>query len=244
MKLTRIFASMLLLAVCATASFADGVVDVTWNSCTGVTNINTTGGSVLNAYVSVLGQSVTAQSYQVWAYGASAGAGVPDAWRFDAAGCEGPSFFTLNHLAPAAVVKTCPSFQGTQQSLQIKDYSFDPTTNKARIVLANAYPNGGAGNPSATNPAQRYLLANWAFDMTFGVVGPSDPTAGTCGGIEKPFCWALTTTSWLDTNGTEFPWTHGQDFVTVNDALNAQHCPGVVPAASRTWGSLKQQYHN
>jgi len=239
----RRWLTLLLLVVTAGAARADGIISMSWNACTGPINVNPTGGGVLDAYVSVLGQSQTAQSYQVWAYGRTPLATLPDAWRFDAGGCEGPGLFTLSHLAPAAVAKTCPSFQGTLPSLQIKDYAFDPATNRVRIVLANAYPNNGLGNPAATNPAQRYFLANDHFDLTFAVAGPSDPAAGTCGGLSAPMCLWMTTTSWLDTNGTKFPWTHGIDFLTVNDPGNGQACPfGFDPARPRTWGSIKGQY--
>jgi len=226
---------LFLLVLAAGAARADGVISVSWNGCTGPINLNTTGGTVLNAYVSVLGQSVASQSYQVWADGSQPSPGIRDAWRFDAAGCQGPSFFTLNHLAPPAVAKTCPSIQGALPSLQIKDYSYNTVTGKTRIVLANAYPNGGQGNTAATDPTQRYFLANWVFDMTYGVVGPSDPSAGTCGGIEAPMMWTLSTTSWLDQNGNEIPWVQGQNYITVNQ-------PVVTAAPAPTWGQIKSQY--
>jgi len=240
MKLNRIFASMLILAATATASFADGVVSLNWNSCVGPINVTPVAGGALDAYVSVLGQSQTAQSYQCVTWGNQVGGPMRDAWRFDPTGCDA-GFFTLNHLAPASVVKACPSFQGTNQSLQIKDYSFDATTGKVRIVLANAYPNGGAGNPSATNPVTHYFLADYHFDLSFAVAGPGDPP-NTCGGLEVPSCWALTSASWLDTASNEINWTHGQDYLTTNDPNHTSNCPGSVPAQTTTWGKVKGQY--
>src|SRR4249920_3617074 len=115
MKLTRIFASMLILAATATASFADGVVTLTWNGCTGPVNITPASGPN-NAFVSVLGQAQVAQSYQCIAIGGQPGGPMRDAWRFDPAGCDN-GFFTLNHTAPSSVSKTCPSFQGALASL-------------------------------------------------------------------------------------------------------------------------------
>jgi len=241
MKLNRIFASLVILAATASASFADGVVSISWNSCVGPNAASTPGGAPLNAFVSVLGQTQTAQSYQCVTVGQQPG-GVRDAWRFDPNGCEGSSFFTLNHLAPASVVKTCPSFQGTLASLQIKDYSYDAVSGKVKIVLANAYPNGGAGNPAATNASVRYFLANYVFDLTFATPGPSDANAGTCGGVEVPACFGLVSASWLDTAGNEISWTHGNDFLTVNDPNHVQSCPATVPAQSTTWGKVKGQY--
>lgn len=246
MKLNRIFASMLILAATASTSFAAGVASISWTSCVGPVNLNTTGGAPVNAYVSVLGQSQTAQAYQCTTIGGSPG-GIQDAWRFDAVGCEGASFFVLNHLATAAVVKSCPSFSGTAPGLQIKKYEYDATTGKVSILLASAYPNPDVnqvpqGNPGAVNPAVRYFLANYNFDLTFATVGPTDPGAGTCGGVGVPVCFALKQASWLTLDGLEIQWALGQDHITSNDPNNSTGCPGAVPAAARTWGSVKNQY--
>jgi hypothetical protein len=130
--------------------------------------------------------------------------------------------------------------------LQIKDYSFDVPSGRVRITLANAYPNNGLGNPGALNPAQRYFLANYLFDLSFAVVGAGASDGSTCGGVEVPTCWFLTSASWLDNNGVETPWAMAQDFLTTNDPNNASHCPGLGgdPATPRTWGSIKSQYRN
>jgi len=243
MKLNRIFLSALFLAATTSSAFAQGAVSMNWNSCTGPIDLAVPGGAPVNAYVSVLGQSQTAQAYQVVTAGGAISGPMRDAWCFDPAGCD-VGFFTLNHTAPSAVSKTCPSFQGTLQSLQIKDYSYDATTGKVKITLANAYPNGGAGNPSATNPAVRYFLANYNFDLTFAVAGPGAPDGSTCGGVEVPVCFALTQATWLDLTGAELPWNIAGGFITSNDPSNSSHCPGAVPAAPRTWGSVKSQYRD
>jgi hypothetical protein len=214
MKVTRFLAAILFLGATASVSFAQGAASLTWTGCVGPAHLAAPGGPIR------------------------------DAWRFDPTGCEGSSFFTLNHLAPASVSKTCPSFQGTIQSLQIKDYSFDGTTGKVRITLANAYPNNGLGNPSATNPGIRYFLANYHFDLSFATPGPTPPDNSTCGGVEVPTCWGLSSASWLDNNGVETQWAIAAGFITTNDPNNTQGCPGAVPAAPRTWGSVKSQYRN
>jgi len=243
MKLNRLFVSMLFLAATASSSFAQGAVSMDWNSCVGPVDLAVSGGAAVNAYVSVLGQTQTAQAYQVVTAGGAISGPMRDAWRFDPAGCD-VGFFTLNHTAPAAVSKVCPSFQGNLQSLQIKDYSFDGTTGKVKITLANAYPNGGAGNPGAVTATTRYFLANYNFDLTFAVVGPGAPDGSTCGGVEVPVCFALTSATWLDLTGAEIPFNIAGGYITTNDPNNASHCPGAVPTAPRTWGSVKSQYRN
>ena len=234
----------LALLLGAAPARAEGVITLTWNACTGPVNLDTAGGSTVTAFVSVLGQSQTAQSYQCVTVGHRFGPPMRDAWRFDPSGCES-GHFSLLHLAPASVARACPSFQGALPSLQIKDYAFDPVSGWVKITLANAYPNGGAGNAAATNPAQRYFLAGYQFDLTSAVVGAGDPSAGTCGGIESQVCWNVYGASWLDLSGNEINWTHGSDHLTVNDPNNAQGCPigpDLVPARARTWGAVKSQY--
>jgi len=241
--MSRIVASLLMLMATASTCLAAGAVSLNRNSCTGPINLDTTGGGPVNAYVSVLGQSQVAQAYQCITVGHATGAPMRDAWRFDPASCNS-GFFALNHTAPATVAKTCPSFQGNLQSLQIKDYAYDPLTGWVRITLANAYPNNGLGNPGAVNPAQRYFLANYVFDLTFSVPGAGSPGA-TCGGVEAPTCWFLNSTSWLDNNGIETPWALASEYLTTNDPNNSAFCPfGPDPAAPRTWGSIKSQYRN
>jgi len=136
----------------------------------------------------------------------------------------------------AAQAKTCPSFQGTLASIQIKDYSYDPATGRARAVLANPYP---AGNQTQINPAQRYFLAGFLFDHLFSVNGPTTPGAD-CGGLEVPVCAHLTRYSWLTLDGQEIPWVAGQEYVTSNDP-NTISCFG-TPAVRTTWGLIKHQY--
>jgi len=242
MKLNRIFVAVLFVAATASSAFAQGAASISWNGCTGPIDLAVPGGAAVNAYASVLGQSQTASAYQVIVIAGPSSGVTRDAWRFDPAGCD-VGFFTLNSSAPAAVSNVCPSFAGNVQSLQIKDYSYDATTGKVKITLANAYPNGGAGNPGAVNPSQRYFLANYNFDLSFAVAGPGDPP-NTCGGVEVPMCFALSSATWLDLNGAEIPWSIAQGYITSNDPNNTSHCPGAVPTAPRTWGSVKSQYRD
>jgi hypothetical protein len=246
MKVTRFLASLMFLGALSTSAFADGAVSLNWATCTGPINQSVLPGTLRSSNVvniSVLGQSIVHQAYQVQI---TVGGNGPlrDAWRFDPAGCQGTPYYTLDHLSLA---KACPSFQGTLQSVQVKDFSYDALTGKAKISLYNAYPNNdpssGAplGNPGATNPAVRYFLGSVSFDETYGVNGPTDP-GNTCGGLEVGTCFHLTSQTWLNLSGIEIPWAVASEFVTSNDAANASHCPGATPTQSTTWGSLKNQY--
>ena len=261
-KLVTLLLTISGLTVATLGYAANGVVEMTWGlTCTPiVTDITPTAGPT-SVIVSELGNDQTHNAYQVRFLIASADGQdqVPDAWRFDAAGCQGTSFITINHLPPATASKTCPAFQGATASIQIKDYSFlqnNPNypSTEVRGTLANTYPAG-----ATSLPGTRYFLAQFIFDHTFSVAGAGTP--GTdCGGFERPMCIALLTgpaadrpsgegtTSYLrladgvevpfDTPGGIPPWlsTHGAQ--TSCD----QH--GSVPAENATWGQIKSQYRN
>ena len=245
MKTTRLLLTALLLGAMATTASAQGAINLSWDSCTGPVHRMILPGTQASLYASVLGHNQPHQAYQVFVSLRSGTSGaVRDAWRFDAAGCQGSSFISIDHIVPSAISKVCPTFQGALASIQIKDYSFDPVTGLARAVLANTYP---AGNNTQINPAQRYFLARFGFDHTFSVTGPGDP-GNTCGDLEVGMCAHLTRASWLSPGGVETPWAFGQEYVSANDPSNLIACPCAVtpgcPTATAltTWGAIKAQY--
>jgi len=242
------------LSVATLGHAANGVVDMTWGlTCTPiVTDITPTAGPT-SMIVSALGNDQTHNAYQVRFLIASTTRTIPDAWRFDAAGCQGTSFITINHLPPATASKTCPAFQGANPSIQIKDYSFiqnspDYPSTEVRGVLANTYPAG-----ATSLPATRYFLAQFIFDHTFSVVGATTPGAD-CGGFETAMCLALLTgprvggegtTSYLRlADGVEVPFDPGQTWLSTHGATASCDQPGSVPAKDATWGQIKSQYRN
>ena len=237
MKVTRFLLSALFLGAIATTASAQGIADLTWDGCTGPVDKAIAPGTTASLYASVIGHSQVHNGYEVQIVLGSGNAGsLRDAWRFDADGCQGASFLTMDHLAPAAVVKVCPTFSGTQSVLQIKQYNYDAGTGKAHSTIANAYPQGGTGT---TNPAQRYFLARWLFDHTFSVLGPSTP-GQTCGGLEVPVCIHMRVAKYNDlATGAEVLWAIGREFATSNDPNNASGCPGATPTLNKTWGSVK-----
>ena len=244
MNMTRHLLTALTLCAMATTASAQGTASISWDSCnpTPLTpNKQVAPGAQVattSLYASVIGHSAPHNGYEVQVKFSSPGGSIRDAWRFDSDGCQGSAFITIDHIAPAAVVKTCPSFSGTASVLQIKGYSYDPETGRATGLVANAYP---AGNPSAVNPAQRYFLARFGFDHSFSVNGATTPGAD-CGGLEVPVCAFLSVAKYNALAGGEIDWAKGQDFVTANDPNNTSGCSGQVPAKNTTWGSVKAQY--
>jgi hypothetical protein len=237
MKVARIFASLLLLAATASISSAAGVVSINWNTCNGGPTDKTPMPALAaqKMVISVIGQDQPHKAYDVRILLGQPG-GLKDAWRFDAAGCEGPTLYAINVVDSKACAT---AFMQAATGLQIKKFDYDPIGLKAQGLLANAY-----SDINSVNPATRYLLASFQFDMSFAVAGAGDPP-NSCGGLDAPLCVALTNTSWLTLDGQEIQWDKsGTPYLTANDALNAQHCPAPVPAMPKTWGSLKSQYRN
>jgi hypothetical protein len=238
---TRFLLSALFLGAMATTASAQPSAGMNWDTCTGPISKSILPGTQARLVVSATGMSVQHNAYQTFVILGSGNAGdLRDAWRFDAAGCQGSSFITIEHLAPAALAKTCPSAQGNTASIQIKDYSYDALTGKARAVLANTYPAG-----MIPVPTTRYFLAGFLFDHLFSVNGPTTPGAD-CGGLEVAVCAHFDQTrrtSWLEmSNGVEHPFAISSEYVTSNDPNNAIGCPGATPAESKTWGQVKAQY--
>jgi hypothetical protein len=224
------------------ARAAHGVVDLSWHTCSPVVaHVENPATGPLFLVASVLGNDQTHDAYQVRFVLASPWRTVPDAWRFDAAGCQGSDLLIIHHLAPSNLVKACPSFQGTSPSIQIKDYSFMPpgsgiATTVMRGVMASTYPAGRTSLPS-----QRYFLAAFIFDHTFSVPGATTPGTN-CGGFETPIVGQLLTgiingvwqTSYLrQSDHMEFPFDPGNTFVSLG---------GAVPVTGATWGGIKAAY--
>ena len=262
-KLLTLLVTFSGLSVATLGHAANGAVDLTWGgTCTPIVqnlvpapgNLTTT--NPYSMIASVLGNDQTHSGYEVSFLLGSAARTVPDAWRFDAAGCQGSSFITINHLPPGTAVKTCPAFSGPVSDLQIKQYDFvEPPSAYASTLmkglLANAYPSANGVTSVVT---QRYFLAQFIFDHQFSVNGAT--TVGVdCGGLDTPMCIVLLqgTRGIYEGSGSKYvTFADGLEhffdespnhFLTVNGAVGCAN-PGSVPAENKTWGQIKSQYRN
>jgi hypothetical protein len=183
--------------------------------------------------------------------GPAGGTGVPDAWRFDPQGCQGTAF---REIAVTTNSKTCPALAGPSTPVSILDVAYDPFGGPMLVtVFVNYQPTPQAPNPNQTHQAARIL-----FDHTKAVTGAGTPGV-TCGGFEKPMCFALwggrdfrgfchepsvyTNGSWISTSGIEHPFLRSAESVNsfrIDPGIQA--CNLATPAEPRTWGSLKAQY--
>jgi hypothetical protein len=231
----------LLVACPPLAEAAHGTVDLSWNACAPiVSSIVSPAAGPLSLYVSEIGNDQEHGGYQVRFQLATPGNTVPDAWRFDAAGCQGSFRLSMEHFAPPEVAATCPAFLGSASPVHIHEYSFFPPgvgfpTTTMRGLVAVAY------SPVQTSlPQQRYFLARFLFDHTRSIAGPTTPGT-TCGGFDSPLTIQLLIgmqdagqcSYWLPGPQLELPFDGGNTTVTVNAA---------VPAGPATWGRIKSQY--
>ena len=95
--------------------------------------------------------------------------------------------------------------------------------------------------PVTASPARRYFLAEFRFDHTFSVTGPTTPGV-TCGGYETPMCFTFGSqpNSYVRaSDGVEVPFLLAHDGVTV---YSGGGCLPPASAEGRTWGQVKSQY--
>ena len=228
---------------------AHGTVSLSWDSCAPiVTNIESPAPGPVNLFVSVTGNDQTHKAYEVHLLIHGTDDQVPDAWRFDAAGCQRMARIAMYGLPPTFVAKSCPAFSGAAPSvLQIREYKFVPQESYPYYhfpstwmvcTFASAYP---AGN--TTIASQRYHLVNIVFDHTSSIAGPDSPLL-SCGGFERPL---ILTLGWYRSmfengllalyqrsDGPEFRFDRGgNETVVVN---------GSLPAVGTTWGQVKSAY--
>jgi len=234
------------------------VIDMSWNACSPIQHdrVLPAGETASDLYVIASGVDGTHTGYQFkMVLGTKPFCGAletPDAWRFDAAGCQGPSFFTGTSKSTS---KTCPAFSGPNApGVEIVDLSYNPFDTQTTVTVAVAYAS------QVADPNQTYQLAHLHFDHTYAVSGAGTP-GQTCGGFEKPMCFALWGGFGPLGNCIDDPPTHARasyldgggvqhDFLLPSMVRNSfrvdssiQACNLVTPARPATWGSIKAQYH-
>jgi hypothetical protein len=219
------------------AGQASGTVSLTWDDCSGPVNKTSAGPGTYSLYASVIGLDEGHKAYEVWIKFGDASDTVPDAWRFDLAGCQGNTQAAVEYLPSAAIAASCPALHGNLLSLQMSTIDqwpapFGLPTTLMRANLAVAYP-AGVDNP---DPAQRYFMGRFVFNHANSGNGAS--SSGTCGGLETPIYFGIYRTNYVTLNNMEAPFTHSENPVaSFNGQLGAP-----VTAQPSTWGAIKNQY--
>lgn len=237
---------MLFVMGAAAAEAADGVLGLSWNQCSPViSGISGSGNAAI--YVSVLGIDQPHYAYEIWiAYGNPAQS-VPDAWRFDAAGCQGSSRITMDPVAPALIAETCPTFQPGSLP-PVRQVAFVPPGDPSGFPPENlaikfqiAYPTS-VGVPS--DPAIRYFLGRFQFDHSLSVPGTAAP--GSCGGFDQSMCFKLMRAGFIAPNegGIEHFWRvpGAPGMFPILTFNSSEACAVATPVIPSTWGRVRQQF--
>ena len=226
MKMARIFVTLALLMVVAVSAQAqnEGCYTLSWNTCTPqVPDQAFNGPAVYKLVMSATGLSQMQLGHDS---NILIGPAVPDAWRFDDAGCQTGAQLSISG---AAFSKTCPTFLGTAP-LPITQYGYDPASKFCALRLAIAY------NDWTPVPATRYTLWQLSFDHTYSVVGPANP-AEACGGAEQGLAFDAEFVQIAQTSGT----VNFLQPCAGNARCTWQGGP-VVPTVPASWGKVKGLY--
>jgi len=232
-----------LLACPGLAQASDGIVELSWNACSPIVqDLSTTTPGTYSAYASVRDFDAAHLAYVVEIFYGNTNQTVPDAWRFDPAGCQETYSSPIDSFAPAEVAQACPSLVTTRVgSIAIRQVELNldrpawPATNM-RMLLAVAYQ---PGSPAA-DPAKRYFLARFRFDHTKSVVGDA-VSWGSCGGMEQSMCIKLGDAQYVGQD--QITRDFGRSTPTPTLSFNSPAaCVGATPAHATTWGWIRGAY--
>jgi hypothetical protein len=156
---------------------------------------------------------------------------IPDAWRYDDAGCETGSQLTYQ---VAARSPACPVFQGPHP-LALCWFMYDAATQTGRIRFANTY------DSFTPVPTARYTVCQITFDHSFSnLSGRVEPDS--CGGGERPVCIAAESAELLPSVGPAL-WFAFADPLDQQVNFNVPACQDcAVPALPTSWGRVKATY--
>ncbi len=103
-------------------------------------------------------------------------AGIPDCWRFDAAGCQTGSQLQIQ---ASGFSKSCPVLQGVAP-LAITNFGYDVTDGHVDVRLANTY------NSVLASPATVYTMWQVKFDHSFTDMVDPVNSPDSCAGGQEP----------------------------------------------------------
>jgi hypothetical protein len=166
--------------------------------------------------------------------------GIPDAWRFDDAGCQSGRLSFNND----ALGKSCPAMKGSN-AFVATHYGID-VDGSAFLRLTISYD---AFSPSA---ASRYTIWKIFFDLSHASVGPTPPDNSTCGDAEYWMNFLLDFAKVVPVTGPSIPLSRCGDYdpgipcaqALWNGGGNEElgGCPPPVATLPATWGKLKGMY--
>ena len=248
----------LLVAACMAllvgSASAAPTIDLSWSGCSPVLHdrVLPPGATASDLYVIASGLPEPTKAYTFKLYmGSEVGACspnvVPDAWRYDNAGCEGLALMTTSLDS-----KSCPTLVGSSTPVLANSLQYDALVQQLVLTFSASYPTQPA------NPGTTYSLLHIRFDHTYAVQGAGNPPS-TCGGFEKPMCFTLwggfdghgncygpgqvEYGAYLAEDGTTHPFSAGAvDANSFRIDSSIQACNLATPVKPTTWGAIRGQY--
>jgi hypothetical protein len=164
---------------------------------------------------------------------------IPDAWRFDAGGCQGPGQMSVSKSALG-----CPAMGASPQLTSQFLIDVDDS------ILLHASVSYDEFTPSSTT---RYSVVQFAFDHTFSSAGPTPPDQSTCGGADRSAQVSFDSADLILVSGQKVDLEPCDiqvccycGYLTWNDGVIQPDGPGGCPVAvatlPATWGRLKGMY--
>lgn len=223
--------------IIAFPAFAMPTVSLSWGTCNPPQPIGTEGQST-TLYVTVTGVDGTFDAYdmRLWVIPVSAYGSLPDNWRFDEGGCQGPSAL---FIAADQGDRFCPGLaQTTLTTSFLAEYGAagDPPMSLGLEIQST-------GPSIQAHAGALYTIWRITFDESRDTCGP---TSGTkCGGACLPLCLVIPRAT-LFANGQATPLTslygtYGWNALTVWDPQSG--CDWPDPTLPSTWGRIKATYH-
>jgi hypothetical protein len=221
------------------AARASGCARLSWGTCDPWVENKVFGGpgTFLLVYsISGSGDGNVGTDSQVRIRHLSNGANVavPDAWRFDDAGCQAGQVTFSN-----TGFSGCPMYRGNNP-LSITQYAHE-SDGSASIRLAITYDNF---TPSADT---RYTAWRINFQHTYSNAGPSPSDHSTCGGADECANFSLDFAEVLALTGQTIPLSACDSDASSGAPMGTiatwnSGCATSGPPEASTWGKVKGTY--
>jgi hypothetical protein len=145
----------------------------------------------------------------------------PDAWRFDAHGCNQEQL----SLSTLALNASCPRLQGAHP-LPLFQYDFNTAVSGPNRGILQAFNSFDPFDPQASKD---YTVFKLQYNHDYSNIGPQDPTIA-CGNAQIEMCFRMSRHGFLNASNQVVNWPLG--------TRRSQTLSPPVPTQPFTWGRI------
>jgi hypothetical protein len=222
------------------AASAQGQLTASWDVCPNVRTYDEMdipdGIGVVGIWVT--GLSETHCGYRVAIEAACPDAqALPDAWRFDSAGCEQTGQLIIQRGPPAIPVSCSDPLRSTPDTIEFTAaITYDSNTGHEFITFEVHY----SPCESDVEVLRRYYLGRFIMSCSQMTVGSS--TGGLCGGAERGVCIRVKEGGFWSTTNEYVLWQTPPSFLSASVGPDPAYACSAVPAKGTTWGQIKRMF--